>query len=655
MCGVTGFWAPGLEEASAQVMAQALAHRGPDDSGVLRCGVNGPVLAHRRLSIIDLSPAGHQPMTSASGRYVITFNGEVFNFAALRKELERAGKAPPWRGSSDTEVMLAAIEAWGLEPAVGRFIGMFAFALWDGQEQRLHLVRDRVGIKPLYWSKVERGLGFGSELKALRRLPGFVTRINRVALAGFLRANCVPGEASIFEETRRVLPGTFLTFSAPTAAPTTTRYWDAVGVARASLAEPFQGTEREAIEQLDSLLRDAVKLRLVSDVPLGAFLSGGIDSSTVVALMQVQSEIPVHTFSIENETADFDEGTAARAVARHLNTHHTSLKITARDALDVIPRLPMMYDEPFADSSQIPTFLVAQLARRDVTVVLSGDGGDEYFGGYMRHQWGPRLWQAERLLPGPARRALSSLITARSPGAWDALFEKLGGVMPAPRLPGIRLHKAASVLSADSPEAMHAILSSHWLPSEHALSDQPLPMGLPIEPLVRGGGAGVAEEMMIRDTIQYLPDDILTKVDRATMAVSLEAREPLLDHRLFAFAWRLPSHLRIRGGTGKWILRQVLARYVPPEILSSSKMGFGIPLGAWLRGPLRDWAEGLLAPSRLREHGFNVPLIRARWDELLHGQRPWEYHLWDILMFQAWSEAQAQVGESQASFFSPSP
>lgn len=641
MCGIAGFWSPAVDEMIARRMADTIAYRGPDSSGLLRCRPEGPVLAHRRLSIVDLSPSGHQPMTSASGRYVIVFNGEVYNFPALRKDLEGSGNQRMWRGTSDTEVMLAAFEAWGLERAVQRFVGMFAFALWDSAERVLHLVRDRVGIKPLYWTQSGSTVGFASELKALRQLPDFGTRINRAALAGFLRANCVPGEQSIYEGTRRVLPGSIVTFvRSSDAQPRVTRYWDPVLVARQSLSVPFRGTEEEAIESVDSLLRDAIKLRMVADVPLGAFLSGGIDSSTVVALMQAQSETPVHTFSIENETADFDEGTAARAVARHLNTHHTSLKITARDALDVIPMLPTMYDEPFADSSQIPTFLVSRLARKDVTVALSGDGGDEVFGGYTRHLWGPRLWQLERRLPQKIRSAVSHAITSRSPAAWDSVFERAGRMLSAFRLPGIRLHKAASVLDSSSPEMMHAILSSHWLPSDRVLLDEPLPMGLGMAPLVRGRGGGVAEEMMLRDTLQYLPDDILTKVDRASMAVSLEAREPLLDHRLFAFAWRLPCHFRIRGNTGKWILRQVLARYVPPEITSSSKMGFGIPLGTWLRGPLRDWAEALLSPRRLQEHGFNTELVRERWDELLHGRRPWEYHLWDVLMYQAWSAVQ---------------
>jgi asparagine synthase (glutamine-hydrolysing) len=646
MCGISGLWVKiGPSTGSSALLAAmtaALKHRGPDDSGAWS-GSDGIHFGHRRLAIVDLSPAGHQPMRSASGRFVITFNGEVYNYRELRAELEAAGRAPAWRGTSDTEVMLACIDAWGLETAVTRFIGMFAFALWDEHERLLHLVRDRLGIKPLYWTRTSHALGFASELKALRLLDGFDSTIDRRSLAGFLRSNCVPGENSIYRGTARVPPGTILTFSRPDAEPRRHRYWDPVDIARQGLANPFAGSEADAIDELDALLRDAIRLRMVADVPLGAFLSGGIDSSTVVALMQAQSDRPVLTFSIENEAAAFDEGDAARAVARHLNTHHTAFTVTAKDALDVIPLLPEIYDEPFADSSQIPTYLVSRLARRDVTVALSGDGGDEYFGGYTRHVWGPRLWNLERLLPPAARTALARLITSRSPSEWDRFFERAQRFRPALRLPGIRLHKAASVLDAGSPEAMYRVLSSHWLPGDSVLLDAPALDPADERPLVRDCGGSVAEEMMLRDTLGYLPDDILTKVDRASMAVSLEAREPLLDHRIFAFAWRLPLHFKVRRGTGKWILRQVLSRYVPPAILSSAKMGFGVPLGTWLRGPLREWAEDLLTPARLDAYGFNTPLVRSRWAELLNGRRPWEYHLWDILMFQSWVQAQART------------
>lgn len=639
MCGITGFWASSSfsasPEATLDAMNTALRHRGPDGADVWHGG--DVHLGHRRLAIVDLSPTGVQPMRSADGRYVITFNGEVYNFTALRAELDRLAPRA-WRGTSDTEVMLEAISQWGLENAVSRFIGMFAFALWDTRRSELHFVRDRLGIKPLYWTQTPAGLAFGSELKALHPFPGFSRSIDRGAMAGFLRANCVVGPRAIFEGTLRLEPGTLATFTSPGEAPRVTRYWDPLTVARAGRANVFQGSADEALDRLDALLRDAVRLRMVADVPLGAFLSGGVDSTTVVALMQALSSQPVHTFSIQNESSRYDEGPAARAVARHLNTHHTALTVSARDALEVIPLLPTMYDEPFADSSQIPTFLVSKLARRDVTVALSGDGGDELFGGYTRHVWGPRVWRAETLMPNALRERLASFITSRSPDEWDHVFQQGRPFLPETRIAGIRMHKLAAALGALTPEAMHDVLSSHWLPRDSVLRGATPPNETPrLLP-----GSDVAHEFMLRDLTGYLPDDILTKVDRASMAVSLEAREPLLDHRLVEFAWTLPLEFKVRGSTGKWLLRQLLDRYVPRKIVSGPKMGFGIPLGDWLRGPLRDWAETLLEPTRLRHEGlFDPEVIRERWNEHLAGTRPWEFHLWDVLMFQAWKEANA--------------
>ena len=534
--------------------------------------------------------------------------------------------------------MLAAIEAWGLETALTRFIGMFAFALWDTVERRLHLVRDRLGVKPLYWTQTSAGLAFASELKPLQLFPAFDRTLDRAALTGFLRANCVVGEQAIFSGTFRLAPGTFATFSQASAPPAMTRYWDPRFVARQGLAQPFLGSVDEALDQLDTLLRDAVRLRMVADVPLGAFLSGGIDSSTVVALMQAQSSRPVHTFSIQNERADYDEGPAARAVARHLNTHHTAFTVTAKDALDVIPSLPEIFDEPFADSSQIPTLLVAKLARRDVTVALSGDGGDELFAGYTRHVWGPRLWALEKRLPQAMRSALGDLITGKSPDAWDALFARGRPLIPETRIAGIRMHKMAVALNARNPAELHQELSSHWQHRDHLLIDAPPAPEAPRSLL--GDDADVCDELMLRDLTGYLPDDILTKVDRATMSVALEAREPLLDHRIVEFAWRLPLAWKVRGTQGKWLLRQLLDRYVPRQIVSGPKMGFGVPLGAWLRGPLRGWAEEMLDETRLRQQGlFDVQVLRSRWSEHLEGRRPWEFHLWDVLMFQAWLRA----------------
>ncbi len=647
MCGVAGFWnIKALSELDAQGLLErmntAVRHRGPDGAGAWFEPEAQVGFAHRRLAILDLSPTGFQPMRSASGRFVITFNGEVYNFREVQAELERAGLAPKWKGSSDTEVMLAAIEAWGLEPALTRFVGMFAFALWDKTEQQLHLVRDRLGVKPLYYALTPQGLCFGSELKSLRQYPGLETRIDPTAVAGFMRANCVPGHRTIFLGSHKVAPGTVVTLRRADAPPHISRWWNPAEVAREGLDRPFTGDEHEATDELERLLREAVRLRMVSDVPLGAFLSGGIDSSTVVALMQTLSDRPVHTFSIGNEAAAFDEGGAAKAVGRHLNTHHTPLTVTSKDALDVIPSLPAMYDEPFADSSQIPTYLVSKLARRDVTVALSGDGGDELFGGYTRHVWSPMLWRGMQYLPERSRQVAADAVSSVTPAQWERVFETGRSFLPKLRLPAQRMQKLASVLAAASPASMYDVLSSHWLPGDRLLEESvsmPVDTATPAWPMPTGRSDLVAQYMMYRDLTGYLPDDILTKVDRASMSVSLEVREPLLDHRLVAFAWSLPQRLKVRGSTGKWLLRQVLHRHVPKELVSGPKMGFAVPLGAWLQGPLREWADGLLGEKRLREDGiFNVSLVRERWRQHLAGTRQWEYHLWDVLMFNAWRD-----------------
>lgn len=639
MCGICGFWAADLPNATTgrerlRAMNDTLVHRGPDGSGEWHDPPTGVAFGHRRLAIIDLSNSGLQPMRSASGRFTICFNGEVFNFEQLRHELSQLGAAPQWRGHSDTEVMLAAIEHWGLDGAVGRFIGMFAFALWDGQERTLALVRDRLGVKPLFWSVTDSGLCFGSELKALRRFPGFVRRVDRRAVAEYLGAYCVPAPRSIYEGTFKLEPGTIATFTSSKGQPTFRRYWSAAEVARSGLRKPFRGSEAEAIDELERLLKEVIGLRMIADVPLGAFLSGGVDSSTVVALMQVQSNRPVHTFSIENENPAFDESTASRAVAAHLGTHHTPLRVTEQDALDVVPKLAAMYDEPFADSSQIPTFLVSKLARRNVTVSLSGDGGDELFGGYNRHIFGPSVWKWHQRLPRFARSAASRAMTTLSPSTLDAIYARAERFLPKFRLAGYKVHKLGTVMRVASPDELHEALSSHWQAGDGVLVADEVRQAPLIEELREGG---VAERMMYRDLVRYLPDDILTKVDRASMAVSLEARVPLLDHRLVAFAWSLPQSLKVRGTTGKYALRKVLARHVPLKALSQAKMGFGIPVADWLRGPLRSWAEDLLSVEKLREGGFfDVGVVRTRWDQLQAGTHPWHNHLWDILTFQAW-------------------
>ncbi len=642
MCGITGAWQTnGSAPATAALverMNTALQHRGPDGADVWVAPDAPLAFGHRRLAIIDVTPTGLQPMVSHSGRYVIVFNGEVYNFAAVRAELEAAGRAPTWSGSSDTEVMLAAIDAWGLAEAVPRFLGMFAFALYDLRDKRLHLVRDRLGVKPLYYAATRDGVYFASELRALRLAPGVDTGIDRASLAAYLQVGCVPGTHSIFRGVRKVTPGTWLTFNAGDfERPKLTTWWSALSVVQHSLETPFTGHAQAAADQLEALLKESVRLRMVSDVPLGAFLSGGTDSSMVVALMQAQSSRPVHTFSIENESAEFDESAASRAVSQRLGTHHTALRVSAADALSVIPKLPSIYDEPFADSSQIPTYLVSKLARSQVTVSLSGDGGDELFGGYLRYVMGPRVQQLTQTLPPTVRQAMAAGMRRLSVERWNALFSAAGGLLPDVRIPGIRMHKLARALEADSPSSLYDALATHWGPNESPLAD-----ATPLRPIEHADldGENLSEFMMFRDLVTYLPDDILTKVDRASMAVSLEAREPLLDHRLLEFAWRLPMHLKVAGPNGKWLLKDVLRRYLPDTLVDRPKMGFAVPIGDWLRTDLRDWAEALLSEERLRDEGFNVRLIRQTWAEHLSGERPHETALWDVLMYRAWREQQ---------------
>jgi asparagine synthase (glutamine-hydrolysing) len=659
MCGITGILGlHGLDdgEAIATRMANAIAHRGPDDAGTWVDESAGIALAHRRLSILDLSPAGHQPMTSACGRFVIVFNGEVYNHLELRARLTDQALLPhpqplsrgarggeSWRGHSDTETLLAAIAAWGIEAALSRCVGMFAFALWDRQARALTLARDRLGEKPLYYGRVDGTFLFASELKALRAWPGFSAEIDRDALALYMRHNYVPAPWSIYRGIHKLPPGTLLRVSATgTAEPTA--YWSARDSADAGLAHPFVGDDREAVDELERLLRQSIAGQSLADVPLGAFLSGGIDSSVVVALMQSMARQPVKTFTIGFHESGYNEAEHAKAVATHLGTEHTELYVTSRQAMDVIPLLPALYDEPFADSSQIPTYLVSALARQHVTVSLSGDGGDELFGGYNRYFWAMRLWQRLGRLPQPLRRALAAIALAPSPAAWDRLFRLVGPLLPTSLRytnPGDKLHKSATLFAARQPEAIYQRLVSHWEDPAGVVLGAREPATAITDSARWLACDDFAQRMMYLDTVTYLPDDILVKVDRAAMGVSLETRVPLLDHRLLEFAWRLPLGMKIRDGQGKWLLRQVLYRHVPRHLIERPKMGFGVPIDAWLRGPLRDWAEALLDESRLRREGYFAPApIRQKWAEHLSGRRNWAYHLWDVLMFQAWLEGQ---------------
>lgn len=652
MCGITGFWAkPESSEAASRAliadMTETLHHRGPDDVGVWTDVASGAALGFRRLAIVDLSPRGHQPMTSESGRFEIIFNGEVYNFASLRLELETLGHH--FRGGSDTEVILAAVEEWGLKAAVQRFVGMFAIALWDRELHQLHLVRDRLGIKPIYYGWFGGTFMFGSELKALAVHPAFRPEIDRGALALYMRHGYVPTPYSIYQGVHKLPPGCILTLESHNqvlAQPEP--YWSARDVALAGARDPFTGSRSDAVASLDGLLREAVSLRMIADVPLGAFLSGGIDSSTVVALMQAQSSRPVKTFTIGFHEDGYDEAAHAAAVSRHLGTDHTSLVVTPAEARDVIPMLSWVYDEPFADSSQIPTFLVSQLARREVTVSLSGDGGDELFGGYNRYFWGDTIWRRIGWAPRSARSIGGRALTSLSTDAWDRGLSRLQPVLPGKlrqQAPGDKLHKLAEVLSVETCEDLYLGLVSQWRNPESIVINGTEPATVLTEKSRWAALPEFAKRMMYLDLVSYLPDDILTKVDRASMATSLEARVPLLDHRVVEFAASVPLEMNITGTQGKGLLRDVLDQYVPRTLMERPKMGFGVPIDAWLRGPLRDWAEGLLDPREMRLEGYlNPEPIQVKWREHLSGERNWHYHLWSVLQFQAWLRAGGAPG-----------
>jgi len=641
MCGIAGYLDVGAhapaEEMARRVraMCDTVANRGPDDADEWVDAASGIALGHRRLAIIDLSPLGRQPMRSADGRYVITYNGEVYNFGELRAELEALGHR--FRGGSDTEVMLAAMVQWGPQRAVTRFAGMFAIALWDAEARVLRLVRDRIGVKPLYWCRRGGVVLFGSGLKALMAHPAWRAEIDIESAAAFARYSYVPGPATIFGDVHKLAPGTILTVKAG-AEPQISPYWrlrDAIA-ADAVAAAAAVGDEEEAADRLEAILRECVRGRMIADVPLGAFLSGGIDSSTVVALMQAQSNRKIRTFSIGFAEPAYDEARHARAVAAHLGTDHTELYVTARQAIEVVPRLPEWFDEPFADSSQIPTCLIASLTRRHVTVALSGDGGDELFAGYPRYLAVDRLWQRSGFVPR-CLRSFAGALLSRLP---EPLIDRAAALLPARRRPfnaGRKVRRLSALLSEPAEDALFDELSAVW-PEEAALV--PGSTGacrLHAEPGLAQALPDAVSRMQYYDTLAYLPDDIMTKVDRCSMAVALEAREPLLDHRLVEFVWKLPPHFKYDGWQSKRLLRRVLHRYVPPKLVERPKMGFSVPLGSWLRGELREWAEGLLSASRLAADGiFAAAEVRRLWDEHVSRRANREHVLWNVLMFQAW-------------------
>ena len=665
MCGFAGWLTTDQDEARASEaqlrrMNDALRHRGPDSAGVWLDAEAGVALGHRRLAIVDLSEAGHQPMVSPSGRWVVAFNGEIYNHLDLRRDLEVSGRAPgAWHGHSDTETLLACVEAWGIETTLQRSSGMFALALWDRAERVLTLARDRLGEKPLYWGwqggpgsdrpATPRTLLFGSELKALQRHPAFEGRINRQALALLMRHNYIGAPHSIWQGLHKLEPGCWLQVSRSASEPVIRPYWSALEVALAGRANPFQGSPDEAVSELERLLGAAVGRQRVADVPLGAFLSGGIDSSTVVALMQAQSSQPVRTFTIGFHEEGYDEAQHARAVAAHLGTDHTELYVPAAEALAVIPKLPALYSEPFSDSSQIPTFLVSQMARQQVTVALSGDGGDELFAGYERYRLTHAIWHRLARVPRPVRLFGARGLRLLSPDQWNWLFDLFESSLPVRlrhRNPGDRLWKGASLLGARDIETLYRGMVSHWSdPTGLVLGSGGEASTVLSHPPVGLCTLDAVPRMMLTDLLSYLPGDILAKVDRAAMGVSLETRVPMLDPAVVEFAWTLPLSMKLRDGVSKWPLRQLLYRHVPRELIDRPKMGFAIPLKGWLRAPLKGWAAELLDERRLRREGFfDAAQVSRKWDDHVHGRRDWQAQLWDVLMFQAWLDEQRRDG-----------
>lgn len=647
MCGITGFWGLGRpDELVVRRMADAIVHRGPDDSGAWSEPEIGLALAHQRLSILDLSPAGHQPMASECGRYVIVFNGEIYNHLVLRQQLrETSGADIPWRGHSDTETLLYAFREWGIEDTLRLTSGMFAIAAWDREEQCLTLARDRFGEKPLYYGWVDGALIFGSELKALQQYPGFRGEIESEVLESYLRFGCVGDQQSIFKDVSKLLPGSLLKVSLADIksgkCPQPAAWWSAVDAARAARQSAPVSPE-QALTNVDEALSASVERQMAADVPLGAFLSGGVDSSLIVALMQSQSDRKIRTFSVGFDDPRYDESEHAAAVAAYLGTEHTTLRATSEMALDVIPKLPELYDEPFADSSQIPTFLISSLTRDHVTVALSGDAGDELFGGYNRYVWVPRVWSKLARMPQPMRQTLARMLKSVPPGGYDWLMGIGSRVLPSHlhiRTFGEKLYKLADVLASSSARALYGGLASMNRQPEDLLepeccSDKSVERLYPAL-----AGFDQVEWMMLMDTLNFMVDDVLVKVDRASMASSLEVRAPFLDPDVYAAAWQLPLDMRVRNGEGKWALRQILYRHVPRELIERPKMGFAVPLDDWLRGPLREWAEDLLSPSSLASvPALNPRAVQAMWRNHLQDKGHFAQQLWAVLQLSAWAK-----------------
>lgn len=642
MCGIVGVFprrGRSVDKTSLEKMTCRLAHRGPDGAGTWVDPTGCVGLGHRRLSVLDLSEAGAQPMRSTSSRYVITYNGEIYNFPALRRELEASGNT--FRGHSDTEVALAAFEQWGVEKALIRFNGMFAFGVWDSSERRLWLVRDRLGIKPLYYAQTGFGLIFASELRALLAYGGVETEFSEHGLSAYLQYGYIPGPLSIFRSVHKLLPGNILC-AADGVIRENHAYWSVDDVARRGVNQPLEGDDAESVAALEAALRQSVRRQMVSDVPVGAFLSGGIDSSTVTAIMQAESSAAINTFSIGFTEKSYNEAEFASAVAKYLGTRHTELYVSDVDAQRVIPELPDIYDEPFSDISQIPTYLVSRLARQYVTVALSGDGGDELFGGYNRYMFVSRFWRQLGILPLPVRRFMQRRIQSVSPSAWDSLFETARRLVPSlsvPSLPGQKMHKVAALLGSQTLQQLQDLIVSQWPEPNQLLRRGASAEGSAVLPALHSRFDDPVASQMLWDTHVYLADDILTKVDRASMHVGLEARVPLLDHTFVELAWRIPMSRKLRDGVGKWIMRRVLETFVPQHLFERPKMGFSVPIDQWLRGSLREWADSLLAKDRLEDGGYlHAEPIRTAWSAHLAGSVDRGTSLWTVLMLQAWRE-----------------